>query len=104
VPEDIQPGGKYRLTCRMRVDELDARITPSLKLGVADGDGNHLANHNTPPYDMKRPGTWQTLSTVFTVDPQAARGVISLEKGGRTRIGSIRIGLDDVRLELLEGL
>lgn len=104
VPEDIQPGGKYRLTCRMRVHELDARITPSLKLGVADGDGNHLANHNTPPYDTKRPGTWQTLSTVFTVDPQAARGVISLEKGGRTRIGSIRIGLDDVRLELLEGL
>jgi hypothetical protein len=30
--------------------------------------------------------------------------VMSLEKGGRMRVGNARIWLDDVRLELLEGL
>ena len=104
VSEDILPGSTYRLSCRMRIDDLDGTSTPSLKLGVADADGQHLANHNTPAYDLDRVGTWQDLSTVFVVGPQAARGMISLEKGGRQPVRSVRIWLDDVRLEMVEGL
>ena len=104
VADPILPGGKYRLSCRMRIDGLEGPGSPSLKLGVADVEGNHLANYNTPPYDLDRLGSWQVLTTFFSVGAQAGRGTISLEKGSRSPVRCARIWLDAVQLELLEGL
>ena len=36
----VLPGSKYRLSCWLKVDELDpARMAPYLKIGLTDGDG-----------------------------------------------------------------
>ena len=102
LPGGVIPGSKYRLACRLRVEKTDPPIAPYLKLGVADSEGSHLANHHTDRYDLDRIGTWQELSGVFEVGAQAAQGVISLEKGGRHAVRSAVLAVDDVCLELLE--
>ncbi|NQT16778.1 MAG: hypothetical protein HQ582_28735 [Planctomycetes bacterium] len=98
----VIPGSKYRLVCRLRVEKMDPPIAPYLKLGVADSEGNHLANYHTDGYDLDRIGTWQELSGVFEVGAQAAQGVISLEKGGRHAVQDAVLALDGVCLEVLE--
>jgi hypothetical protein len=102
LPLPILPGCKYRLSCWMNVETLDPAQAPTVKLGVADKNGRHLTNHVTVPYDLGKKGTWQPLSAVFDVSPDAARGNTSLEKSGRHTVSQARVFLDDVKLELLE--
>ena len=102
LPFPVLPGCKYRLSCWMNVETIDPAQAPTVKLGVADRQGKHLANHVTIPYDLGKKGTWQPLSAVFDVSPDAARGDISLEKSGRHAVNQARVFLDDVKLELLE--
>jgi len=98
----VVPGGRYRLSCRMKVEMNEKRKAPSVKLGVIDADGKFLTNYNTNPYDLSRMGTWQEMKTTFESHDLAARGTLSLEKGGRHPIAECRVQLDDVVLELLE--
>jgi hypothetical protein len=99
----VLPGSKYRLSCRLKVDQLEPdRMAPYLKIGLTDGDGHLLENCHTGRYDMAAPGTWQRLEGTFETPLETAGGHLALERGGKDIQTRIRAWIDDVQLELLE--
>ena len=99
----VLPGSKYRLSCWLKVDELQpARMTPYLKIGLTDGDQRQLENCHTSRYDMSAAGTWQRLEGTFETPLETAGGHLALERGGKDHRTQIKAWIDDVQLELLE--
>jgi hypothetical protein len=100
----LVPYSKYRLTAWMLVEQADAQgPAPYLKLGVNAADDKWIANYNSAPYDLKQLGTWQKLSAIADLPPEATSGDIALEKGDNTTAVTVKLRLDDVKLELVEG-
>ncbi|NPV48864.1 MAG: DUF4832 domain-containing protein [Armatimonadetes bacterium] len=101
---DLIPLAKYRLQAWMLVEELEpTRPAPFLKLGAYDKDGRWITNFNTTAYDITRMGTWQLLDGVADLPPGAVAGDLAIEKGDNTTPVKVRLRLDDVSLDLIEG-
>ncbi len=99
----LLPGSKYRLSCWLKVDELEpAKMAPYLKIGLTDAEGRLLENRNTNRYDTRALGTWQRLEGTFETPLATARGHLALERGGKDVQTRIEAWLDQVQLELLE--
>ena len=101
----VLPGSKYRLSCWLRVDELEpARMAPYLKIGLTDNEGGLLENCHTSRYDMGEggAGAWQRLEGTFETPLDTAGGHLALERGGMEIQTRINAWIDDVELELLE--
>jgi hypothetical protein len=99
----VLPGSKYRLTCWLRVDEIDPfGMAPYLKIGLTDGQRELLENCHTNRYNMSAVGTWQRLEGTFETPLETAGGHLALERGGREVQTQIRAWIDEIQLELLE--
>lgn len=99
----VVPYGLYRLTAWMLVEELsETQKPPYLKLGINDATGKWLSNASTETYDVKRLGTWQKLEGLAEMPPNAGSVDIALEKGDNSTPVTIKLRLDDVRLDLIE--
>jgi len=102
VAEPVMPFSRYRLSCWMRVDAIEPRLPPYVKLGVYDAAGRWLTNFSTDQYDLDKMGTWQHLVGYVETPGDAAIGDIAVEKGVLDEPVRATIRLDDVQLELLE--
>jgi len=105
-PRDIpvRPGSKYRLSCWVKVEELAPEtLTPYLKLGIHDSNDEWLANISTSRYDMRHAGRWQQLTATAETPLAATSGQFALERGTNTTPSRLKVWLDDISLELLEG-
>jgi hypothetical protein len=99
----VLPGSKYRLSCRLKVDELEpARLAPYLKIGLTDADRSLLENCHTGRYDMSDAGAWQRLEGTFETPLETVGGHLALERGGKEIRTRIKAWIDGVQLELLE--
>lgn len=99
----ILPASKYRLTCWLKVKTIEpARLSPYLKIGLADAEGKWLTNFPTNSYDMGKPGTWQRLEATFETSLETAGGHLALERGSNDITTKIDLWLDNVQIELLE--
>lgn len=104
VPTPLVPGGKYRLSAWMLVQEIEpGGSAPYLKIGVNDLEGKWLTNYNSGRYDLAKLGTWQRLEAVAEIPVGAGTGDLAIEKGAHSIPITASIRLDDVKLELLEG-
>ena len=105
LPSPLIGGARYRLTGWMLVEKMDpSSLPPYLKLGVNGRKGVWLTNINTEKYDPAMPGTWQKLTAVGDLPPDAEIGEISVEKGDNTTAASVKLRLDDITLEITEGI
>jgi hypothetical protein len=103
LDSSILPASKYRLTCWLKVNTIEPdRLSPYLKIGLADAEGKWLTNCPTNSYDMKSPGTWQQLEATFETSLETAGGHLALERGSNDITTKIDLWLDNVQLELLE--
>ena len=99
----VLPGSKYRLSCWLKVDQLEpATMAPYLKIGLTGPDGGQLENCNTNRYDMSAAGTWQRLEGTFETPLETAGGHLALERGNKDVQTRIKAWIDDVELKLLE--
>ena len=99
----VLPGSKYRLSCWLKVDQLEpAKLAPYLKIGLTDGEGGLLENCHTSRYNMDEVGAWQQLEGTIETPLDTAGGHLALERGGKETQTQIQAWIDDVQLELLE--
>ena len=99
----VTPYGLYRLSAWVKVEELSQPLKPPhLKLGINDLAGKWISNASTEPYDAKQLGTWQKLEGMAEMPPNAGSVDIAIEKGDNATPVTIKLRLDDVRLELVE--
>ncbi|MDH7569051.1 MAG: DUF4832 domain-containing protein [Armatimonadota bacterium] len=98
----LLPASRYRLSCWMKVEQIEGGEAPYLKIGLTDAEGKWLENHPTTSYDLKKLGTWQLLQGYVETTPDTAGGHLAIEKGNLGAKARITLRLDDVRLELLE--
>jgi len=97
------PYGLYRLSGWMLVEKIEpATKPPYLKLATNGADGKWITNFSTNQYDLRQPGTWQRLETTAELPPNAATLDLAVEKGDNTTPVTLRLRLDDVKVELLE--
>ncbi|MFC1716794.1 DUF4832 domain-containing protein [Candidatus Poribacteria bacterium] len=99
---NILPGSKYKLSGWLMVESIEPEISPYLKIGLADSEGEWLENHSTNHYDLSEPGTWQYMETILETTVETARGHLAVERGAREALITAVLRLDDVKLELLE--
>ncbi len=100
----VFPGSKYRLSCWMKVDQLQPdSLPPYLKLGISNAEGEWVENSTTEKYDLRRAGEWQQLCATAETSLHAAKGQFAIERGTRDTQTAARIWLDDVQLRMLEG-
>ena len=93
----------YRLSAWMLVEQTDnPRKAPFVKLATNAADGKWIANFGTNPYDLRQMGTWQRLETTAELPANAATLDLAIEKGDNNTPITLRLRLDDVKLELLE--
>lgn len=105
VPTPAVGGGLYRLSAWMLVEGIEpalARCAPYLKIGVNDAEGRWFENHGSNRYDLGRIGEWQELVVTADLPLQAASLDLAIEKGEYHTPITVRLRLDDVRLELVE--
>ncbi|HYW80544.1 MAG TPA: DUF4962 domain-containing protein, partial [Thermoguttaceae bacterium] len=102
---DIQPGGLYRLTARVRVDHLGPDTpSPYLKCEfVGENRGDAPGQLRTDAYDDRKMGQWQELAVEFEAPAAARRFWLALEKG-TSAPAEVDALLDDIRLEPIERL
>jgi hypothetical protein len=87
----------------MLVEKIDhSRLAPYVKLAVNGTDGKWITNYSSDRYDLAKPGTWQRLETTAELPAHAGSLDIAIEKGDNSTPVSLRLRLDDVKLELLE--
>jgi hypothetical protein len=96
------PYTRYRLSCWMRVEEIEPDRAPYVKLGVNAGDGAWLTNINSNPYDLRQLGRWQLLVADGETPPTAATADIAIERGVLETPISAAIRIRDIKLEVLE--
>ncbi len=100
----VFPGSKYRLTCWVKVDQIEPEsLPPYAKVGVHDAEGEWVANIVTNRYDMHKIGQWQLLQATAETPLNAARGQFALERGSSEATTRVRIWLDEISLEMVEG-
>lgn len=105
TPVELQPGSRYRLSAWMLVESMEpANYAPYLKLGVNNQEGKWLTNFNSGTYDLRQMGTWQRLEADVEVPLDGASGDVAIERGSQEAPITARLWLDDVALELVEGL
>ena len=63
-----------------------------------------MNNYGSNRYDVAKLGTWQRLEAVAEVPVNAATAHLAIEKGVNETPITATIRLDDVKLELLEGM
>jgi len=103
VPTPLVPVGRYRLTAWLRVDAIDpANKPPYVKIGVNGADGKWIENYVSGKYDLTKLGTWQQLTAIADLSPDAASAHLAIEKGAYSTPIAVTVRLDDVKLELLE--
>jgi hypothetical protein len=99
----VLPASKYRLSGWMLVESVEPRgREPYLKIGLTDAEGQWRENHATNVYNVRQLGTWQPLRVTFETTTETAGGHLAIEKGGREEAVTVRLRIDDVKLELLE--
>jgi hypothetical protein len=99
----VLPASKYRLSCWMLAESVEpANREPHFKIGLTDAQGQQIENHNTNVYNTRDLGTWQQLRVTFDTTPHTTDGHLAIEKGGREETVTVRLRIDDVKLEVLE--
>ncbi len=99
----VLPASKYRLSCWMLAESVEpANREPHFKIGLTDANGDWIDNCNTNVYNTRDLGTWQQLRVTFDTTPHTAGGHLAIEKGGREDTVTVRLRIDDVKLEVLE--
>lgn len=99
----VLSASRYRLSCWMKVDRIDAlSYPPYLKIGLYDANGKWRTNFGTSKYDTTKLGTWQYLTGVIETRPDTANGHLAIEKGALEPKINLMLHLDDIKLELLE--
>lgn len=104
VPAKVVPLALYRLKGWMRVDQLEGKKAPYLKLGVNGEDGKWMENRSSNPYSLRELGTWQKLEALAEMPAGAATVDIAIEKGDNSTPVTVKLYLDEVKLELVEGM
>lgn len=100
---NVLPYARYRLSCWVCVDEISRQDkAPYLKVGINEAGGKWITNFSTNPYDLKRVGTWQKLEGNADLPANAATADLALEKGDNSTPVTLKLRLDDVKLELIE--
>jgi len=103
LPATIPPASKVRLTAWMLVEEIEPRSHPPyIKIGANRADGRWIENYNTNKYDLSRMGTWQPLQGIFEISPEAASFDLCVETGTYEVPITVRLRIDDVKIEVLE--
>jgi hypothetical protein len=103
VPQPLAGFGKYRLSAWMKVDDCtNKQMAPYLKIGVNAADGKWITNFSTERYDLGKPGTWQLLQGTADLPANAATADLAIEKGDNSTPVTLKLWLDEVKLELLE--
>jgi hypothetical protein len=104
LPPGLPPASRVRLTAWMLVEEIEPRnFPPHFKIGANKADGTWLTNYPTALYDLSRIGTWQQLSTIAEISPEAATFDLCVETRTLEVPITARIRIDDIKLEVLEG-
>ncbi|MEN6305454.1 MAG: carbohydrate binding domain-containing protein, partial [Armatimonadia bacterium] len=105
VTTPITPFALYRLTGWMLVERLEPlRQAPFLKLGVNAADGKWITNVTSNHYDTTKLGTWQKLEAIGEMPANAATVDIAIEKGDNSTPVTVNLRVDDLKLELVEGI
>jgi len=105
VEKALVPGGRYRLTVWMLVDRMTpGGNAPYVKIGVNDANGRWLDNYGSNRYDLSKLGTWQRLEVSADLPVNAAKAHLAIEKGAYETPITATMRIDDVELELLEGM
>lgn len=98
----VLPGSRYRLSCWMLVESIEPKTRPNLKIGLEDAAGKWINNKHTNPYDLSKLGTWQYLEVTFETTMETVGGHLSIEKGSLDARITVKMRIDDVKLEILE--
>lgn len=94
--------GKYRFSAWMKVEQCSAdKLPPYLKVGV-NSPTKWITNFSTPKYDLAKLGTWQLLEGVADLPANAATADFAIEKGDNSSPVTVKLRLDDVKLEIIE--
>ncbi len=97
----IEPGARYMLEAWINVESVsDKNFPPYLTLSILNVDGTYK-NYDTSKSQLFKIGTWQKIWSVFTVDSNAGKGDVLLEKGTKSSL-SIKLTLKSVSLTKLE--
>ena len=102
LKEPILPASRYRISCRMKVERIDSKRGPYLKIGLTDAAGKWITNWSTGGYDVGKLGTWQLLEGYAETTPETAGGHLAIEKGTLEAKVTATLRLADVKVELLE--
>jgi hypothetical protein len=95
------PYSHYRLSCWMKVNDIEPGLPPYLKIGI-NGPDRWITNLNTNQYDLDRMGTWQLLEADGDTPPDAATLDLAVERGVFEPAITADIEVRDVTLTLLE--
>ena len=85
-----------------RAVSLRVRNIEASKHQVNDADGKWITNFSIEKYDLTKPGTWQLVQGTADLPANAATADMAIEKGDNSTPVTVKLWLDDVRLELLE--
>jgi hypothetical protein len=77
------------------------RLSPTMKVGMNDAEGEWITNANTQRYNTQALDTWQQLTVEFDCPPTAATGDITVERSALDEPIGAELYLDDAELELL---
>lgn len=103
VPTPIAAFGKYRFSVWMKVEECSSKtLWPYLKIGVNDTTGKWLTNFGTGKFDPNKLGQWQLLQGTGDLPANAGLIDLALEKGDNTTPVTVKLLVDDVKVELVE--
>lgn len=99
----VLPYGLYRFTAWMKVEEISSKVrAPYVKLGINNAEGKWVSNAGSEPYDLRRLGEWQRLEGLADMPADAGTVDVAIEKGDNTTPVTIKLRLDDLKVELLE--
>lgn len=102
VPKPLTGFGKYHFSAWMKVEECSSnKLAPYLKVGVNSAT-KWITNFSTQKYDLSKLGTWQLLEGVADLPAEAVTADFAIEKGDNSTPVTVKLRLDDVKLELIE--
>lgn len=102
VPKPLTGFGKYHFSAWMKVEECSSnKLAPYLKVGI-NSAAKWITNFSTQKYDLSKLGTWQLLEGTADLPADAATADFAIEKGDNGTPVTVKLRLDDVKLELVE--
>ena len=103
VPKPLMGFGMYRFSAWMKVEQCSSdKLAPYLKVGINGADGKWICNFGTQKYDLSKRGTWQLLEGTADLPATAASADFAIEKGDNATPVTVKLWLDDLKLELVE--